>query len=192
LNGATPGRHTYWPVFEDSATWQDKIVKPIAKGKLTATSGISTKALAMVEQFQPFRLNAQTVKESPLLRVHDLWNKDKHQTLHVAFPFPSQMAGLPTFQPEGYYKVTEPQKPERPMPIQEGAIFMRFKLEEVREVPEGMQIVMTPPGAGLHLAFYAENKYVVGLDHLDPMLADARRVYDAALQLPEVKAVPGT
>lgn len=192
LNGGIPGRHTYWPVFDDAVSWQDKIVKPATKGRATATSGISAAALQLVEQFQPFQSNAQAVKESPLLRVHDLWNADKHRTLHVGFPFPSQMAGLPTFQPEGYYRISEPQKPERPLPIQEGAVFMRFKLEEVQPIPEGMKIVMTPPGAGLHLAFYAEDKFVVGLDHLDPMLADARKVYDAALQLPEVKAAATT
>jgi hypothetical protein len=82
LNGATPGRHTYWPIFADSGTWQDKIAKPAAKGKVTATRGISKHALALVERLQPFRLNAHAVTESPLLRVHDLWNVDKHRTVH--------------------------------------------------------------------------------------------------------------
>jgi hypothetical protein len=184
LNGEEPGRHTFWPVFETQDQWRDNITKRKPKRGPAPAAGASEDAFRLVERWQPFQ-RGDGASVAPLLRLHNLWNVDKHRTLHAAVGVPSQVHDLPTVAPTGYLEITEAQAPVRPIPIQEGAVLLRFRTRELKPLPEGQQLRLTPPPIGVAVTFYAENEFIIGVEHLAPMLVDAREVYAGALELPE-------
>jgi hypothetical protein len=187
LNGEEPGRHTFWPIFEAQDQWRNNITNRKATRGPAPTAGASEEAHNLVERWQPFQRGGSS-SIAPLLRLHNLWNVDKHRTLHAAVAVPSEMHDLPTITPTGYLEITEAQAPVRPIPIQEGALLLRFRFRELQPLPEGLQITLTPPPIGIAVTFYAEDEFVIAVEHLASMLADVQNIYAGALELPEVRA----
>lgn len=187
LNGGTPDRHTQWPIYRKRTEWRRNITARAPDRGPAPTQGVSDAAFRLIEGFQPFKLPSDQRKGSPLAHLADVNNIDKHRTLHAAFPFPSQLESGPTFKPTGFLEAVKAQKAAQPIPAQDGAVILRFELRELQPVPPWLEITMNPPPIGIHVAFYADDQFIAGVDHLDPMLAEARRAYEEALDLPEVK-----
>jgi hypothetical protein len=123
--GEKPGNHTHFPVTESRAQWQDRIAA--SADKLPPTHGLSTEALALVEQFQPFQLPRKERNDAPLMRLVRVSNEDKHRTLHVGLGIPVQYSP-PTVEPPGFLEFYDVQRPQKALPLQEGAVFLRFKV----------------------------------------------------------------
>ncbi|MDQ1742189.1 MAG: hypothetical protein QOE23_528 [Pseudonocardiales bacterium] len=187
-NGATPGKHTQWPVSETEGQWRVDITeRDVSKLGPAPTAGLSNDAFELVRQFQPFQAGRRLRSKDPLLLLHRLSNVDKHRTMHVAASYPVEVLPNMRITPAGYLELTSVQAPTRPILISEGAILVRFKLRKVRWPPsEGVVVQVQAPGIGLQLAFTLDGEPIATLGHLDEMLTKARSVHAAALALPEL------
>ncbi|HSH60363.1 MAG TPA: hypothetical protein VK988_12135 [Acidimicrobiales bacterium] len=181
-NKGKPGNYTQWPASETEGKWRDDVLeRDIETRGLPPTHGLSNEAFSLVQNFQPFRHGAH------LFRLVRLSNEDKHRTLHVGHPFLTEGPEGVRFEPRGYLDLNGLEKPNRPMPINDGTPFVRLKVRRIAwPPPEHIQVKMAFDRAGVHLGFYAGEQPIAAIGDISPMLKSAREIRVAALALPEI------
>lgn len=189
-NGAKPGKHTHWPVAETEGKWRDDVLeRNIERRGSPATEGLSDDAFKLVENFQPYRRakRRREIAPDPLVLLRHLSNEDKHRTLHVGHFFVTEGPNGTYIDPPGYLAIAGLQKPERPLPVQKGTDFLRVKLRRVAwPPPEGVQVKMDWASLGVHVGFYAGDKYILSWDDLKAIAVRVEAIYLAVKALPEV------
>lgn len=66
-----------FPIYTDPTKWDPA-------GKKSVMRGVSPAAAEKLKAVQPFNPIPTILGQHPLLRLHDLWNRDKHRTITVA------------------------------------------------------------------------------------------------------------
>jgi hypothetical protein len=183
---AEPGKWTHFPVAESEAKWRDDVVERSPDRGHPPTFGLADMCMALVEDFQPFKLPRKERSRAPLLRLVRIDNVDKHRALHGAAIY---LMGRPLnlrFEPAGFVTIDRVQYPREGTGIENGADLAKVKVKVVVPPPPDtpMRVKFDMPA---HVAFYAQDRFVANHGDLRPMLDEVQRFYEKALAL----RVPG-
>jgi hypothetical protein len=157
-NGAEPGNHTQFPIYDSKTNWTQDIEERDPKRKAAPTAGLTEEVLAIIELHQPLRhTKHQERQNDPLMHLLRMSNADKHRTLHSAALHTGQLQNL-EFLPAGYVQIQKVKTPPTGGRIELGAEIARVKLKELKPADQEVgvrfmtpaQVVFFTPGGAWH------------------------------------------
>ncbi len=179
--------HTQFPTSETDGKWRDDVTHRSADRGLAPTHGLSEQALALVMDYQPFRLGKKRRSKHTLLTLTQLSNEDKHRTLHVAAVLGTRGFSI-WFEPRGYLSLGQVKYATQGRPIENGAEVARVRLlaGSAWPPPEDVQVHMQF-SQGVDIGFYVEDRLAITVGGLPAILSAARSLSFQALFLPELR-----
>jgi hypothetical protein len=184
-NNVKPGTHTSFPISETERQWQNDVIHRDPKLGKPPTFGLSSDALQLVEDFQPFTAGKGKGSRTALYTLLRLSNIDKHRMLHAGGIMPATELDL-SFAPSGYLVVDSIKHPPPRTLICDGAQMARVKLRIIRTPPDDIEVRMNQT-QGVSFAFFIENETrpIAGDADLPRIFQIGEHFIKRASQLPE-------
>ncbi|MGO9457396.1 MAG: hypothetical protein ACLP62_10155 [Acidimicrobiales bacterium] len=103
-NGAVPGRHNAFPVYETRPAWNANVENRPARRGAGPLEGIAATAWAKIKALQPYHAGNQSQAHFTWLAgLNTMWNIDKHQVVHPSIAYVAGVVPQVTVSPTQYF-----------------------------------------------------------------------------------------